>query len=195
MDWFTFIAQMTKALAWPLSAVLIVLVFRVQLHNLIARVRKGKVGPAEFEFEEDVEAARAAVEADPATAPPPTSAAPAQVELATVDPRAAIISAWLSVEQAAALLAQKRGLLAGVPSRNPSAVIRAIDRAKLLDPPYVALFHDLRAMRNQAAHDVTFNPPADAVVNYLGLAEALRKRFESASDERSPGPSAGPPTG
>ena len=38
MNWLTFIADMTKALAWPIAAIVIVYVFRKQVAGLIGRV-------------------------------------------------------------------------------------------------------------------------------------------------------------
>jgi hypothetical protein len=54
MDSLAFISEMTKSLAWPLVSVCIAFIFRRQLQALLGRIKKGKVGPAEFEFEEGV---------------------------------------------------------------------------------------------------------------------------------------------
>ena len=54
MDTLTFIVEVLKATTWPLASVAIALIFREQLRDLLLRLRKGKVGPAEFEFEERV---------------------------------------------------------------------------------------------------------------------------------------------
>jgi len=89
MDVLTFIAEVIKAGAWPAAAITIALIFRQQLRDLLSRIRKGKVGPAEFEFEQEVQELSAS-----ATAPqqPPQIGTPT-VTLATTSPRAAILEA------------------------------------------------------------------------------------------------------
>jgi hypothetical protein len=58
MDTLTFIAEVTRVVAWPSAAVTTALIFREQLRALLSRIRNGKVEPAEFEFEQEYYACR-----------------------------------------------------------------------------------------------------------------------------------------
>jgi hypothetical protein len=67
MDTLTFIAEVTRVVAWPSAAVTTALIFREQLRALLSRIRNGKVEPAGFEFEQEVQklAAHATVPQQP----------------------------------------------------------------------------------------------------------------------------------
>ena len=60
MDWLTFISGMTKALAWPTAAIVIVVIFREQMAALIGRVTNvttplGSINAEAKEAREDAE--------------------------------------------------------------------------------------------------------------------------------------------
>jgi hypothetical protein len=178
MDWLTFIVELFKAAAWPIAAVVIALLFRAQLKALLSRLRKGKVGPAEFEFEESVKV----LEDEAAQLPQPSSGmGTPSVQLVTSNPRAAILEAWLGVESAAQNLARARGYNSPSSSRNPLAAIRNLEKAKVLDSQQMGLFNELRSLRNQAAHDVDFSPSADSVLSYAQLAKGLEESIQRAA--------------
>jgi hypothetical protein len=179
MDWLTFIVEIVKASAWPLAVVLMALLFRRELRALLARIKKGKVGPAEFEFEETVKELEK--EAAQLPGPPETLEVPsAKVSLTTSEPRAAIMNAWLEVENALSSLAQTRlGLPPGL-ARSPLPAIRAIQKAQLIEQHYLTLYNELRVLRNQAAHELDFNPSMDSVLSYVRLAKELTEVLEKA---------------
>jgi hypothetical protein len=52
MDTLTLLAELVKATAWPLTTAVVAILFRTELRALLGRLRKGKVGSAEFEFQE-----------------------------------------------------------------------------------------------------------------------------------------------
>lgn len=54
MDGLTFTAEIVKALAWPVAAVVIALVFHRQLKALLGRIRKGSIAGADFEFDQEL---------------------------------------------------------------------------------------------------------------------------------------------
>jgi hypothetical protein len=179
MDALTFIAEIVKACAWPIAAISIALIFRQQIRALLQRLKKGKLGSAEFEFEETVKALR-----DEAPRLPQQAQAGApNVALATTNPRAAVLEAWLEVEAAADRLVRARNLPIPSTSGSPVATIRAIERAQLVDSVQVALFNDLRALRNQAVHDAEFTPSTESVLGYVRLANDLRDSFNRAANE------------
>lgn len=177
MDILTFIAELVKATAWPLAAITIALIFRQQLRALLSRIRKGKVGPAEFEFEQEV---KELTEQAPLQSTPPEISTPT-VTLATTNPRAAILDAWLGVESSIKRLAYNSGLPTQIGHRNPSTIMREIEKNGILQSNDVALFNDLRVLRNQATHDPDFSPSPESVVNYVQLAHGLKHRISSMS--------------
>lgn len=180
MDWLTFISELIKAIAWPAVTLVIAFLFRGQIRALLARLKKGKLGPTEFEFEETVKELKQ--EAVQAGLPP--AAETAAFWATYSDPRAVIIDAWLGVERAAFRLAERLDLLVGGGSRNIGRVIRLLQEANAIDPGQAGVLNELRVLRNQATHEVDFSPSADSVVSYVQLAKGLKEALERAATNR-----------
>jgi hypothetical protein len=176
------LAKLLAALAWPVAAVSIVLVLRTEIKDLLSRLKRGKWAGAEFEFAEDVRAAEEA--ADIPRTPETQQLDAVAVEKATLDPRGAILSAWLDVEAALNILVERKNLGEGYTriTKRPTTAIRLVQKAELLSPNHVNLFQDLRAMRNEAAHSTDFSPPADAVARYVRLAQELAAELRRRAD-------------
>lgn len=160
MDGLTFIAEMIKALAWPLAMVAIALIFRRQLRTLLTRMSKGRLGPAEFEFEQELR-----VLAAQSSGPGETAAADA---VAAVMPsagagRRAILTAWRNLQHRAQ---------AGMHS------LAACD---------VALYQRLRSLSEQASQRLDFNPSPESVAAYVQLARGLQARMEQARGQHGKG--------
>ena len=178
MDALTFIVEITKALAWPLAAVVVALMFRQQLRALLARIRKGKVGFTEFEFEQEVKELVDQTPQQPLSSP---SIDRPTIALATNSPRVAVVEAWLNLESAAFKLARKHDI--NQPrTLSPTSLIRSLDKSGVVNNDEVALFNDLRVLRNQATHDLDFSPSPESVLNYVQLAYTLQKRLENAAE-------------
>ncbi len=176
MDILTFIASIIKSVTWPLASIVIVILFRKQLSLLLKRMRKGKVGPAEFEFEQEI---KELVEQVPIplqpTTPIPT------VSLATTNPRAAILEAWLNVENSAHhLISSQESPFPGT-VRNITYILRSLEKRGILNFEDVTLFNNLRSLRNQAVHDIDFNPSADSAIQFVQLANGLKEKLNFAA--------------
>jgi len=169
MDLLTFVAEVTKAIAWPVASVVIALVFRRHLRMLMERIRKGKLGSAEFEFEMGV---RYLAEMSPAAAKPLGPDAYPSLALASTNPRAAILESWLRLESALSKFGhgtQVQRYRAGVPSAGNDSI----------SEEDLAVIHQLRLLRNRAAHDLEFSPSVEAATWYVRLAESLIGRLTS----------------
>lgn len=182
MNLLQFIAELVKALAWPLAVLVLGAVFRSEIRALLGRIRRGKVGPAELEFEATVKSLESESRLAPGTAPTATLTAP-QVAMVASDPRAAIIGAWLQIEDAAEQLLFARARSTDEVPRNKAAQLRQLTRLGTLKPETVALLNDLRALRNQAVHEVEFAPSAESVLSYLRFANELLAAIHAAAGD------------
>src|SRR5205814_9777836 len=63
VDWKTFLASMTSALAWPLVAAILLFLLREQLPALMKRIKAASVGGAKFEFDKALDDAKDSAEA------------------------------------------------------------------------------------------------------------------------------------
>jgi hypothetical protein len=172
LDALTFIVEILKATAWPLAALLIALVFRTELRKLLGRIRKGKVGPAEFEFEETVRVL--STEAKGLNLPPPAAPLALPKGVAhSAEPRATILQAWVEVEDALNHLAYAKAPDAQALPGSTYAAIRQLANSGVIGPEYIALLNDLRSLRNQAVHELEFKPSSESVLGYVKLASDL----------------------
>ena len=181
MDILTFIAEIAKAAAWPATVVTIALTFRPQLKQLLTRIKKGKIGAAEFEFEERVRELQS--ESTALQLPIPSTASLPSAAQAEADPRSTVMRAWLEVETAIEDIAKKSGHYNALAARNAPYTLNALRKAEILDPSLVSLYRELRTLRNQAAHELDFNPSADSVVSFVRVSkelEAALRKVESA---------------
>ena len=181
MDTLTFITKLIEFLAWPASALVLVLILRKEIRSLLPFVKKLKAGPVEAEFDREVKELRSQAEMELPQGmgflPPPRQQT--LLQLVQINPRSAILEAWQGVEFAAGRVVSNREL--SVPPReasSPYAVMRAIMKAGLLDGKQVVLYYDLRSLRNQAAHNIDFSPSQESVLNYIQLAGQLQSDFE-----------------
>jgi hypothetical protein len=185
MHWMQFVVELVKPLAWPLALIVTVLLLRKEIKNLLSLLRKLKAGPLEAEFDREVKELRAEVETELPPTPLPTPAAQERsssqrqklVQLSQVNPRSAIIEAWLGVEFAAQRALGQVGQ-SPRPNASPISLFRDLSKSQLLDPELLALFQDLRALRNQAVHVSDFNPSQEAALNYIDLALRVQSALE-----------------
>jgi hypothetical protein len=187
MDWLTAVIRLIEALALPIAALIIILVFRRDLRELVPFVRRLKAGPLEAEFERDIREISQEVGSTtrPEAGEEPDPRKIMLIELARLHPRSAILEAWLGVETAVRQAALQNVVSSPAPDvSSPLKSLRELVGIGALSQEDVALFHDLRGLRNQAAHAEAFEPSLDAALEYVHLASQLRSRLEKLADPR-----------
>lgn len=187
-QWLKFFEEIVKLLgsfSWPIAAVLIASFFKKELATLLTRLKKGKLGSAEFEFDAYVREIDA--EADFPRTSETESMSPSAALRASTDPRGAVISAWLEVEDELFKLVGRSDVAGNMQpqkhTKNSVWAIRVVQKARMLDANWIALFHDLRSLRNEAAHLVDFSPSPEAVFKYVQLAKELSTAMRLATPE------------
>ena len=174
MDGLTFTVGIVKALAWPLAVVVIALLFRKQLIDLLATIKRGKFGSAEIEFERGVKTIEASASSTPATPPPD-----ATIKEAAFNPRAAVLEAWLRLEDQVIDLAMRRGLTNATARRYAHGALVAVKQSGLLSPASLRLLDKLQDLRNWAVHYPDFSPDPEAVITYMQSAAALGQELQA----------------
>ena len=183
MDTLTFASELVKALAWPAVGLTIVLALRSEIKALLPLVKKLKAGPVEAEFDREVRELAREAEGQIPPAPSVALTSPEReklLQLAALNPRSAIIEAWHNVEFAARRVVEARDpSITARELQSSSALLRSLNRHEILSRDEVALYNELRALRNQAVHLPEFAPSSDAVLNYIDLALRLKSALES----------------
>ncbi len=190
MDIAYLIWNFVWVLAWPLTILIIVLIFRKPLAQAITAVEKFRFKDWEIEFSRGLKIAED--KAKGLKLPPPqyarllteTPISPYQhlFDLASTYPRAAVTEAWLYIEMALRKLASARGITTkGIQAERE--VLRKLTLSGELPDGTTDLYDRLRNLRNQAVHAVKFDISSREANSYVDLALSLASRFESASDD------------
>ena len=184
MDNMTFVAEMTRALAWPVTILLALLLLRRPLADLIPLLQRLRYKDLELDFGKRVQELAQEVKKELPGAKDVTAArarAKPMVELAKNSPRAAVLEAWLQVEEAASEAAKRHGLkLTDRERRSPGTLEESLVEAKILDKNKQGIFGRLRRLRNAAAHAADFDLDTDSAIIYAASAERLAEYLAKA---------------
>ena len=178
MNNLQFIADLVQAFVWPITVVVMVLVFREAIIERLGHMTEGKFAGAEFRFEAGVvEVAKGLSLTDVAAAEPTPQLAERDV---TSDPRGTVLNAWREVETAVRDFARRKGIVYANTLLEPFSAVKAFEKKGVLESEYISLLKHLGDLRNQAARQRDFVPSADSVSLYLMLAEALKAALRKA---------------
>jgi hypothetical protein len=186
MGWLDWSSSLVHSLAWPVAAVIIALLFRVQLRGLLAKVRKLTWGDKAVDFAEELDQLELASRQD--TSRSKKEARPRPVHdrfesLLAISPDAAILDAWQPTEMLIDELAdslyaegeRRRGLIQNIDLLLSKGIIT---------PPVARMLTELRKLRNVAAHQGGLSP-ADAY-RFRDIAEEMTGALEEHFTRRPP---------
>ena len=183
MDCLTFISKIIESLAWPVAAVVLVVVLRDEISKLAPFLKRVKAGPLEAEFEREVkELKEATVEQTKAaeTPQPDTVSKSFLFQLAELHPRSAILESWVRIEAAARVVLAEKAVSVSNPSYIPAArLAEPLAQQEVLSQKQVTLFHELRRLRNEVAHAQGFEPTQESARAYIDLASSLQGWLEA----------------
>lgn len=156
-DWLALTAEILGALAWPIAALVIALLFRRPLLSLLGRLDQLSWGDKSARFAQQLdrlesEAAPSLSDTDDCEAP----AAPALsgdhgrfLKLLDLSPGAAVLDSWSRVEDELQILAHAHH----VATSDAGEAGDALQRRGVLPARTVDMIAEMRALRNAAAHD------------------------------------------
>jgi len=164
MDFTTFFSHAIDSLAWPSALLVVVVVLRRQLGRLVGTLHRLKWKDLEAEFGREIKELETASErlppaemergaADRASERDRTSATRGVQELARFSPPAALLTSWISVEEAIVRAVNRLAISADPPSHvSPLRKIELLQEWTDLDRDTAAVLHRLRELRNRVAH-------------------------------------------
>ena len=177
MDNRTFIASVVASLAWPVTALIALLLVRKILISVVPLIRTLKYSELEVSFGREIAAVREA--ADSAAIQPSREGARPQVwedlmRLAAVRPRSAIRDAWRHVESALARVAKTRKLQVaeGVWSM-PMVLGSLMLNAGVMSDAQYSLLSRLRRLVSEAERAPVDGLSGDDAAEFVGLALRL----------------------
>ena len=196
MDWLTFTTKIVESTAWPVCAVIIALLFKGQISELLGRIVKGKIPGGEFEFSDvakgqlataDQGITQPQLEYDESSSGSTDSySLDTAYELLDTLPRAAVIEGWRQLNAAAvervtefyeesSESSSSSAYPEDYPFRHvpPARLAGYLRSGDILAPDQLALFDELRRLRNQAVHDDDAELNEKKAKEYLILTELL----------------------
>lgn len=155
--------SLINALAWPITVLIVISIFRSELGVLLSRLSQLRYKEFEANFKErlsDLEK-QTHFPLEPAR-----EGAPSKKEemfkkeerfstIANVAPRSAIMQAWIAVEKSV-LDAAERVAVIEPERRTNNTLMRELVRRHVVDDNLMSTYNELRALRNEAAHQPDF---------------------------------------
>lgn len=185
MDAFSLISSIVQSMAWPVTTVFIVFLLRSEIKLLFKFVSKIKAGPVEASFEREVKQ----LEQDAKIEPPPTTTATTSerkignddeklLQLSSINPRSAILEAWRSIETTAEKALERKGKFLVDKDRGSIIYLaRELLNNQVLNHEEISILHELRSLRNDAAHAKDFSPKESSVLSYLSLSRRIKDKM------------------
>lgn len=187
LDWLQFASSIVSSLAWPLTILVIVLLFRGKIAELLEKLEEASWGDGSVKFrlnkaERKVEAAVGAAAIKLGRQIPMAfgNGPKDQVDerfqqLLEIEPSAAIMHKWNEIENTLRELALKHGVSSADRIKSANFVAQQLNQLKVLPKEVLSWLFDMRQIRNAAAHgkevQVTdafrFKEQADRVMQVL----------------------------
>lgn len=178
MDWITFAAEVIKAIAWPVTVLIIFLILRPRLMALVPLIQRLRFQGVEVDFSRQVQELALEVRSKLPPLPDGTDTQrPLRdhwMEVSQFSPRAVVLEAWLQVEKAAVEAIRRHGVeMKSTDLRSPLILGQGLEQAGILGDETAVIYHQLRNLRNAAAHASDFSFTADSAIEYADLATRL----------------------
>jgi hypothetical protein len=175
LDRFTFIAEMTKALAWPVVTVVVALLARKPVKLLIegVRLQKLKVAGWEAEFGKlEAKVQEQVAELPVAAAANSTPSVTASMTSADADALAIIVGNWVELERR--VLGAARERFGDQAEKHFPQALNQLLQEHVVSAATVEALRGLQAMRNLAVHAPDEKTLAGRVPHFTSLAQAMR---------------------
>ena len=174
MSTYEFIADLARSLAWPFVAALGALFIRwpvvALLREVLPSLEKLKFRDFEVVFDRrltKIESNAAAIGQEGSS----PSIDERIEDTFSINPRSAVIESWLTVEAAVTELARAHDIQARLPrQRSPIDLLHTLEQRGIVPHKLAAMLRDLRAVRNQVAHELEISLEPDMARRYAEAA-------------------------
>jgi hypothetical protein len=165
------------SLAWPVFALVVVLLFRSQITDLISSgMRRFKAGPFEVEWDRQLSEAEAELDQPGVPPPPAAGAGPLSEELAGVAraaPAAGVMEAHAHVGRELRQLLTEDGATDEALRTGAAGLARQAGKRGLITEETARAIEGLTVLRNLAAHGRAGEVSVERATEYLVLADAV----------------------
>lgn len=178
MDTLSFVASVIASVAWPITLLCGLLMFRQSIGDLLPNIRRLKYKDIEADFGVELEAVKkiSADLSEMKNFPHAHSSGKLQqlYVLASAAPNAAVRKAFREVEYAARQRLVDENALPDMNSATPYHSLQKMLGAKgILDTNGVTVFNELRTLRNKVAHVDEYEVSSEQATEYVEIAWAM----------------------
>jgi len=150
MGLLDFVASLVESLAWPLIVGFCVYILRTPAGKILERISKLKYGDLEAEFQERLNKIEPIANGDTKRIIQEKNITPITLEyLSELSPRAAVLEAWIIVENATSAFCEANGLPANI---SYQGLFQAAKKKDLDIEAFQTAYQELRLLRNKAVH-------------------------------------------
>jgi hypothetical protein len=177
MDTLTFVAEIAKALAWPIAVLVLVLLARKPAVELLSYLRRIKYQDLELEFDKQIQDLKAK------TAPLPKAVGAGDntghrdrlLKIAASSPEAAVMEAWRILENHLVEYAHRQSLQpAPAVWAMPLVLGGMLLSANKLSDSQFATLQTLKHLRDQITHTKGVTIPLGKALEYVDLTLSLQ---------------------
>lgn len=184
MQRLEFVVEIVGSLAWPVTVLVIALLFRTQLQDVLRRVTGLKAPGVEINMqasEDSLDATRASVEPEVAEEADRRATAERAAEReeqaeALHDPTGVILRSWQDLSDAVFTL-RRESAGRGRPAKDIQTVLSQLIEDKVISDEFAESMVQLRVVRNEVAHGVV--PTVATAQAYALNADELRRLAEA----------------
>jgi len=185
MDALTFLSEVIRSVAWPVTVVVLVAFLRKPLIELIPLLRRLKYKELELEFSQEVSELKAEAESISQECPEEQSRiSPSSsriLNLVSFSSRASIMEAWLEVESAAIAVASSFWNQAPSEAmKNYPKLGEYLFQCEVINEKQLDIFNSLRKLRNKAVHAEELELKEKDARSYVQLALDLAAHIRNA---------------
>lgn len=174
-DHWAFVAAVVDSIAWPLVALITLLTLRKPAARLLSLIRELQYKDVAVRFQRDAERAR-----QDAPLTEREDAAGGSLS-ADMDPRSAVLDAWLHIEKTAVEKYKELERPSGQDTIDSGNAVAYFEFTRALTPTTRRVLTDLRSLRNQAVHSSGDRITRDAAEAYIEAATSIRKQIDAMS--------------
>ncbi|WP_096084848.1 hypothetical protein [Agaribacterium haliotis] len=178
MSWMQFSLELLDRLLWPAITLLVLFSLRKPLHLLLPQTRSFKYKDLELEFGDSLQQASQHAEG---AFPELKQDRRGELQLkAENNPKLAVMAAWeLLFDKALALLERSDVDAELDHSTRYKMLGQILGGDNIVDNNKAALYHELRQLRNRAAHAKSFQISLSEALKYIELCFKLGEYFDS----------------
>lgn len=186
MNTFAFVASVIGSLAWPITLLIVVILFLKNGSRVAKFVKSIRFKDFELTLRDNLEKARIVAESvEVGLVSPPSSGERDESEdkvlaLAQIDTGVAILKSWQKLESALIRMRQHNGLMRFTTN---SSIVQRLFESKKINESDLALFNQLRSIRNAVVHSQKRSISIAEVVEYDQFVKTLGRRLEEIQAE------------